>query len=182
MKLLLHICCGPCVIYPLKRLREEGVDVTGLYYNPNIHPFREYRKRLETLVAYARQKDLGLIFSGDYPLEGFLRATADGVEERCRTCYAMRLAETARIAREGGYDAFSTTILYSRFQKHDLVRETGETLSREWNVPFYYEDFRKGWNEGVAVSRELEMYRQPYCGCVYSEKERFMKKGWHEFE
>lgn len=101
MKLLLHICCGPCVIYPLKRLREEGVDVTGLYYNPNIHPFREYRKRLETLVTYARQKDLALIFSGDYPLEAFLRATADGAGDRCRTCYAMRLAETARIAREG---------------------------------------------------------------------------------
>jgi len=179
MNLLLHICCGPCAVFPLKRFREEGIAVTGLYYNPNIHPFREYRKRLETLVTYTRNQGPELLFSGDYPLEEFIRAVAHREEDRCRICYEIRLRETARIAREKNFEGFSTTILYSRFQKHDLVREIGEAQSREWRIPFYYEDFRKGWDEGVAVSRDLEMYRQPYCGCLFSEKERYMKKGWH---
>lgn len=178
MNLLLHICCGPCSIFPLKRFREEGIKVTGLYYNPNIHPFREYRKRLETLVTYASRQDLELLFSEAYPLEEFIQAVAHHEEERCRICYTLRLRETARLARERTFDGFSTTILYSRFQKHDLVHGIGEAVSREWGIPFYYEDFRKGWEEGVTASKELEMYRQPYCGCIYSEKERFMKKGW----
>lgn len=177
MNLLLHICCAPCSIYPLKRFREEGIGVTGLFYNPNIHPGREYARRLETLVPWADRNDVELLYTDACPFEDFLRAVVHREEERCRVCYTLRLMETARLARERKYDGFSTTILYSRYQKHDLVREIGEELSAQWGVPFHYEDFRRGWAEGVAASREMGMYRQPYCGCLFSERERYGKKG-----
>lgn len=177
MRILLHICCAPCSIYPLKRFREEGIEVAGLFYNPNIHPGREYARRLETLIPWAGRNGVELLSTEECPFEDFLRAVAYREEERCAVCYTLRLGETARIARERKCDGFSTTILYSRYQKHDLVREIGEDLSRKWDIPFYYEDFRKGWSEGVAASREMGMYRQPYCGCIFSERERYRKKG-----
>jgi predicted adenine nucleotide alpha hydrolase (AANH) superfamily ATPase len=173
MKILLHICCGPCTIYPLRILREIGHDLTGYYFNPNIHPYLEYRRREETLAAYAGEKGLSVIRAEDYGMETFFRMVAGRESERCRLCYTIRLQETARKAKEGGFDGFTTTLLYSRFQKHDLIREVGDRLGRENNIPFLYVDFREGWEEGVRFSRELGMYRQPYCGCIYSEKERF---------
>lgn len=177
MRILLHICCAPCSIYPLKRFREEGIEVTGLFYNPNIHPGREYARRLETLIPWAGRNGVELLSTDECPFEDFLRAVVYREEDRCAVCYTLRLGETARIARERKCDGFSTTILYSRYQKHDLVREIGEDLSRKWDIPFYYEDFRKGWAEGVEASREMGMYRQPHCGCIFSERERYRKKG-----
>ena len=173
MKLLLHICCGPCVIYPLRILREIGHDVTGHFFNPNIHPYMEYKRRAETLGGYAAEKGLPLIWAEDYPIEAFFRLIAGREEERCLLCYTLRLKETARVAREGGFAGFTTTLLYSRFQKHDIIREVGESMGREVNVPFLYIDFRAGWQEGVSLSRAQGMYRQPYCGCLYSEKDRY---------
>ena len=173
MKILLHICCGPCVIYPLRILREIGRDVTGYYFNPNIHPYMEYRHRAETLAAYADKQGLHVIWAEDYGMETFFRRVADRENDRCRICYTIRLEETARTAKDGGFAAFTSTLLYSKFQKHDLIREVGEHFGNKNNIPFIYLDFREGWEEGVRLSRELEMYRQPYCGCVYSEKERF---------
>lgn len=173
MKILLHICCGPCTIYPLRVLREGRDEVRGLFYNPNIHPFSEYRRRLEALDGYAAREGLDVIRDEAYPLEEFLRQTAFREEERCSVCYRLRLSRAARIAEEGRFAAFTTTLLYSRFQKHDLIREIGESEARRYGVPFLYRDFREGWLEGIRVSKELGMYRQSYCGCIYSEKERF---------
>ncbi len=173
MKILLHICCGPCTIYPLRVLREGRDEVRGLFYNPNIHPFSEYRRRLEALDGYAAREGLDVIRDEAYPLEEFLRQTAFREEERCSVCYRLRLSRAARIAGEGRFAAFTTTLLYSRFQKHDLIREIGESEARRYGVPFLYRDFREGWLEGIRVSKELGMYRQSYCGCIYSEKERF---------
>lgn len=173
MKILLHLCCGPCTIYPLRVLREGGDEVRGLFYNPNIHPFSEYRKRLETIEGYAAREGLAVLRDEAYPMEEFLRQTAFREEERCRVCYRLRLSRAARTAGEGRFAAFTTTLLYSRFQKHDLIREIGESEARRYGVPFLYRDFREGWFEGIRVSKERGMYRQSYCGCVYSEKERF---------
>jgi hypothetical protein len=173
MKILLHICCGPCTIYPLRILREMCRDVTGHYFNPNIHPYLEYRRRAETLAAYADKQKLPVIWAEGYDMEAFFRLVAGQEKDRCRICYTLRLQETVRAAKTGGFAGFTTTLLYSKFQKHDLIREVGESLGREYNMPFFYLDFREGWKEGVQISRELGMYRQPYCGCVYSEKERF---------
>ncbi len=171
----MHICCGPCTIYPLKELRTHGHEVTGIFYNPNIHPYQEYRRRLETLNNYASRAFLNIICPEGYPLEEFLRQVAFKEKERCEYCLQDRLKYTAEMAAADQYDGFTTTLLYSKYQKHDLIRQIGEHFSRQLGIPFYYQDFRDGWAEGVRISRELEMYRQPYCGCIYSEKERFYK-------
>jgi predicted adenine nucleotide alpha hydrolase (AANH) superfamily ATPase len=177
IKLLLHICCGPCTIYPLRILREMGHDLTGHYFNPNIHPYLEYKHRAETLRAYAVEKNLPVIWAVDYDMESFFRVIVDHEDDRCRLCYTLRLQETARVAKAGGFAGFTTTLLYSKFQKHDLIREVGERLGSEVDIPFVYHDFRVGWQEGVNLSRELGMYRQTYCGCVYSEKDRYYPRG-----
>ncbi len=177
MKILMHICCGPCTIYPLRILRKMGYDVAGHYFNPNIHPYLEYKRRADTLAAYAGENSLQVIWAEDYGMEAFFRAVAGQEEDRCRICYNLRLQETVRKAKEEGFAGFTTTLLYSKFQKHKLIQEVGERLGCESNIPFIYLDFREGWKEGVQISRELGMYRQPYCGCVYSEKERFYPHG-----
>ncbi|MGD0275495.1 MAG: epoxyqueuosine reductase QueH [Syntrophales bacterium] len=173
MRLLLHICCAPCTICPLRVLRSREADVTGYFFNPNIHPFMEYRKRSETLRDYAEQAGLKVIWHEPYEMETYLRAVVYHEKDRCRICYHMRLSRTARLAADEGFNAFSSTLLYSKYQKHDLIRTVGEQLGREHNISFLYDDFRAGWQEGVSASREMGLYRQPYCGCIYSEQERY---------
>lgn len=175
MKLLLHICCGPCAIYPIRVLREDDVQLMGYFYRSNIHPYSECEKRLETLKTYAEQIDLKLIIDEAYNLEAFIRNAAFREKERCRVCYYDRLRTTALIAKRGKFDHFSTTLLYSKFQKHAMIRSIGEAVARETGIAFYYQDFRVGWKEGVDRSKHLGMYRQQYCGCIYSEKERYVK-------
>ncbi len=175
MKILLHICCAPCAIYPLKVLREGGDEVFGLFYNPNIHPYSEYKRRLDTLKEYAEDIDLRLITTDDYPMEDFLRNVVFREQERCRYCYHNRLSYTAKVAKKGKFDAFTSTLLYSKFQDRNLITEFGKNLAREKGIHFLDNDFREGWKEGIDASKELGMYRQQYCGCIYSEKERFFK-------
>jgi epoxyqueuosine reductase len=175
MKLLLHICCAPCSIFPLKILREDHVQVMGFFYRDNIHPYTECLKRQETLADYARSIDLRLIVPETYDVEGFLRNVAFREADRCTYCYHARLQATAHVAKHGKFDAFSTTLLYSKFQKHDMIRAVGESVGKSTGVPFHYRDFRVGWKEGIEASKALGMYRQSYCGCIYSEKERYFK-------
>ena len=176
MNILLHTCCGPCALYPLRTLRNAGHDVTGLFFNPNIHPYQEYILRRDAVVRMAELESMPLIMRDDYDLEGFLANVAAQPEKRCTYCYASRLRATAQAAAQEGFDAFSATLLYSRYQKHDEIRELGEQLGRECGVPFHYQDFRPGWQEGIRLSRELGLYRQQYCGCIYSEKERYLPR------
>jgi predicted adenine nucleotide alpha hydrolase (AANH) superfamily ATPase len=176
MKLLLHICCAPCAIVPVRALRSEGMAITGFFYRHNIHPFSECRRRQETLRDYARQIGLEVIWQPGYDLEGFIRSVVYREEERCLICYQRRLQAAAALAREGHYDAYSTTLLYSRYQKHDDLRDIGESIGRTLGVRFHYRDFRPGWPEGVAESRRIGLYRQKYCGCIYSEKERMFRE------
>ncbi|MBP1665810.1 MAG: putative cytosolic protein [Deltaproteobacteria bacterium] len=173
MKLLLHICCAPCTIYPLQVLRSDDHEVCGLFYNPNIHPYREYEKRLSTLKTYAAQCNLSVTYSEDYHMEEFLRNVAFREKDRCRYCYYDRLRYSAHRAKEGRFEGFTTTLLYSTFQDHEMIKNIGKSLAIENQVMFYYRDFREGWLEGIKISKEIGIYRQPYCGCIYSEKERF---------
>jgi len=173
MNILLHTCCGPCALYPLRTLRSAGHDVTGFFHNPNIHPYQEYVLRRDAVVRMAELESMPLIMNDDYDLEGFLSNVAAAPDQRCTYCYASRLRATARVAAEGGFDAFSAALLYSRFQRHDEIRELGEQAGREFGVAFHYVDFRPGWQEGIRLSRELGLYRQQYCGCIYSEKDRY---------
>jgi predicted adenine nucleotide alpha hydrolase (AANH) superfamily ATPase len=173
MNVLLHICCAPCAIYPLGELRAGGMAVTGFFYNHNIHPYREYRQRLDTVREYATKVDLPVIYRDEYRLEEFLATVAANPSTRCLYCYASRLEMAAKTAVAGGFDAFTSSLLYSRYQKHDIIREIGERLGAQYNVHFLYDDFRRGWRQGIDISRELGLYRQQYCGCIYSEKERY---------
>lgn len=173
MKILLHTCCGPCSIYPVDRLRAEGHDVMGFYYRHNIHPYTECLRREETLRDYAGQIDLKMIWQEEYELESFLRAVAFREENRCAYCYHARLTAVAKLAKHGKFQAFSSTLLYSKFQKHDLICEIAQSVAKKEGLPFYYADWREGWKEGIERSKALGMYRQQYCGCIFSEKSRF---------
>ena len=175
MKLLLHTCCAPCSIYPVRVLRGAGMDLMGFFYRSNIHPYSECLKRQQTLEAYAGQIGMKLIVQQEYNLEGFLQQAAFREKNRCRLCYHDRLSTTALIARRGKHDGFSTTLLYSKYQNHELIRSIGEAVGKDVGVPFFYQDFRQGWQEGIAASKQAGMYRQQYCGCIYSEKERYFK-------
>jgi predicted adenine nucleotide alpha hydrolase (AANH) superfamily ATPase len=176
MKMLLHICCAPCAIHPVQELRADGIEVTGFFFNHNIHPYQEYRKRLETVREYAGLAGLDVIFRDEYLLEDFLRAVAGSPDERCLYCYSSRIEATAAEAARLGFEAFTTTLLYSRYQKHDAIRRIGEQLGDTYGVKFHYEDFRQGWQKGIDVSKQLALYRQQYCGCIYSEKERYLPR------
>jgi predicted adenine nucleotide alpha hydrolase (AANH) superfamily ATPase len=172
----MHLCCGPCSIYPVKVLREEGADIMGFFYKNNIHPYTECLRRQEALEKYAAQINLRVIYQEGYDLEGFIQNLVHREADRCRHCYHDRLRTTALIAKRGKFDYFSSTLLYSKFQKHELVRSIGESVAKAVGVPFFYQNFREGWKEGIETSKQLEMYRQQYCGCIYSEKERFFKE------
>jgi predicted adenine nucleotide alpha hydrolase (AANH) superfamily ATPase len=177
LKALIHICCANCLIYPLKDLREEGWEVMGFFYNPNIHPYQEYQRRLDAVRTYERQAAIQVIYRDEYNLEDFLRGVAFRENERCRFCYHLRLEATAQVAKRGKFDAFTSTLLYSKHQNHELITATGETVGKEHGVSFLYRDFRDGWKKGIEESKNLDLYRQQYCGCIYSEKERYLGKG-----
>ena len=173
--MLLHVCCGPCAIFPVKHLRELGYDIVGYFYNPNIHPYKEFTRRLDTLKEFATGADLKLVVDNAYTLEDFLGKALNAKEGRCSMCYELRLRKAARYAKDKGFDCFSATLLVSPYQQHENIREVAQRVAQEEDIPFCYIDFRPGWSEGVKVSRELELYRQPYCGCIFSEKERYLK-------
>jgi len=172
-RILLHSCCAPCTITPLQKLREANWTVHGFFYNPNIQPYQEFERRLDTYSAFAQRHELPVIIRGDYDLEAFLRQTAFRESQRCLYCYSTRLEAAARLAHKSRFEAFTTTLLYSKRQKHELIKTIAEQAAKKYGVPFYYEDFRQGWKEGQEQARQLGIYRQQYCGCIYSEKERF---------
>jgi predicted adenine nucleotide alpha hydrolase (AANH) superfamily ATPase len=183
MKVLLHTCCAPCLIHPLSLLEERGYEVVPFFYNPNIHPFREYRDRYFAVVEYCGQKGLELR-AGAYDMERFFalvaeeeasRTAAPEPALRCARCFTMRMTRAASEARRLGIPEFTTTLLVSPYQDQRLIREAGETAAIEHGVHFIFEDMSGGYSESVTLSREAGMYRQSYCGCVYSEKERYQK-------
>jgi epoxyqueuosine reductase len=173
MKILLHTCCAPCSIYPADTLRGKGFAVMGFFYRQNIHPYTECMRRETAMREYADKTGMKMIFQQDYNIEDFLRKMAFRESERCRICYHDRLYETAKLARTGKFDQFTSTLLYSRQQKHALIAEIGEAVAKSVGVPFYYEDFRIGWEIGRDASIDQQIYRQQYCGCIYSEKQRY---------
>ena len=172
----MHICCGPCSIYPIKELRGEGALISGFFFNPNIHPYTEFSKRLLTLREYAKIVLLPLEEDCSYDLNSFLSGALERGNDRCLFCYRLRLEETFRRASLEKFDAVTTTLLYSRYQRHDDIKTIGEDLSAAYGVPFLYRDFRKGWHDAINESKRLNMYRQQYCGCIFSEKERYAGK------
>lgn len=173
---MLHVCCANCALYPFQSLQKEGHEVFGFFYNPNIHPYQEYVKRLEAVKEIEEKLKVRMIYQDRYDLEDFLRNVVFREKERCPICYYTRMKATAGIARQGKFTAFTTTLLASKHQDHHLIKEIGLAVGKEQGVSFYYADFREGWKEGIEMSKKLSLYRQQYCGCIYSEKERFLKQ------
>jgi len=173
MKLLLHSCCAPCSVQCVAALAEEAFQPDLFWFNPNIHPYTEYRSRRDSLAVFAEEKNLKLRMEDEYGLRSFIKAIETGIE-RCTFCYRLRLEKAARLAAENGYDAFTTTLLISPYQNHELLKQVGEELALARGVEFLYRDFRPRFREGQNQARAAGYYMQKYCGCIYSEEERYL--------
>lgn len=150
--------------------------MTGHFFNPNVHPFREYERRVEAMETVADRLGLPVLWAPEgYDLHRWFEAVGPETDpgRRCPACYRLRLSAAAAAAKAHGFPAFSTTLLYSRYQRHAEIRAAGEAAAREAGVAFHYEDFREGWAAGIEAARALGIYRQPYCGCLFSEGERY---------
>ena len=177
MKLLMHACCAPCSVFCVDILRKEGIEPTLYWYNPNIHPYMEYKARKDTLKKYSELENLNTIFEEEYGLDEFCKNTVNDLNGRCvNYCYPIRLRKTFEYAKENGYDTVTTTLLYSIYQKHEFIKKICEDLSKEYGIDFLYRDFRLGFWEGHDKAIELELYMQKYCGCIFSEEDRYVKK------
>lgn len=176
MSLLLHICCAPCSVACIQQLREEGTEPVGFWYNPNIHPFLEYKARRDTLRQYAQDIGLDLREIDFYGLRQFTAAVAAHSDQRCGYCYACRMEETAKYAAEHGFSQFSTTLLVSPYQNRELICATGAQMGERYGVEFVSYDFRPRFREGQEQARAMDLYIQKYCGCVYSEEDRFSNR------
>lgn len=179
MELLLHTCCGPCATYSTEYLFTKGYSPTMYYYNPNIHPYKEWERRQESLQKFAELKNLPLIREEEYALSEFLQQTVFHEQERCGFCYRMRLGQTALKAKELGFNYFGTTLLISPYQNRELLCQIGQELAAEHHLTFCEEDLRPGFRRSQQMARELELYRQGYCGCIFSERDRYYKPKKH---
>ena len=178
-KILLHTCCAPCSTYVVDKLRKDGYeDLTYFWYNINIHPYTEYRNRRDCLKEYSEKIGINVIFEDEYGLDEFCKNVVNNLDSRCADyCYPIRLKKTFEYAKLNGYDTVTTTLLYSIYQKHDYIKFLCEKYSKEYEIDFLYRDFRIGFWEGHnKAKKELDLYMQKYCGCIFSEEDRYLKK------
>ena len=171
MKLLLHVCCAPCLSGAHLALAGEDFDLTGYFYNPNIYPADELARRIDALRKYDVIAGSRSIIVDDYD-PGILSEYGQNNEGKCGACFSERLGSTAEYAKQNGFDAFSTTLLISPYQKHELIRSVGEEVSERSGVYFYYGDMRPFYRESVNISRSIGLYRQRYCGCNFSKESK----------
>ena len=173
---LMHTCCAPCSLSCIDPLRAEGIEPVAFWYNPNIHPWKEYEARRDCLLAYAPTIEMQVIVDEDYGLRTFVEHVASDIDHRFTYCYQHRLEETARYAAEHGYETFTSTLLASLYQDHDGIKAAAEKYARQYGVEFLYRDFRPNFRAGNQRARELGFYMQKYCGCVFSEQDRYQKQ------
>ncbi len=176
MRLLLHTCCSNCALHPIKSLEQEGFEITLFWFNPNIQPYTEYKERLESLKRLQSLWNLEIYYDEDYrKFYKFIRLVCGKEMDRCSICYRLRLEETAKKALELGLEYFTTTLLISPYQKFDKIIKIGRELEKEYGVSFIERDFRDGFREAMSLASKMDFYRQKYCGCIYSEAERYLK-------
>lgn len=169
MNILMHMCCGPCAVYPVEVLKEDNINFKGIYYNPNIHPIDEFKRRRDNLEKLSELKDFEVMYMDDFDQSSWEDFSGE-IDDRCRMCYTLRFNKVGEIAKEQGFDAFSTTLLVSPYQKHDMIIDICNDVSERVGIPFYYRDFRPGFRQGQSMAREMELYRQKYCGCIRSKE------------
>lgn len=177
MKLLLHTCCAPCLMYPLERLRGQGFEVSGFFYNPNIHPMSEYENRKQAVSGFGKNNRIDIDYP-EYNPEQYFQVVnlKEDSPKRCSLCWSLRLERTAKSAREKGLEYFTTTLLVSPYQNQELLKNIGEDIAKNEGIKFYYEDFRHGFREAHDKARAQGIYCQKYCGCIYSMKPRLTKR------
>jgi len=171
--ILIHCCCAHCTAYTVDCWRQQGYEVSAFWYNPNIHPYTEHQHRLEAMKSLAQNIDLPLIVAEGYDMIEYFRRVVGHESQRCQYCFRLRLSKTVEIARQMNFGAFTTTLLISPDQKHNLLREVGDELDKEKGVEFLYADLRKRYSDSRHLTKPLNLYRQQYCGCIYSEWERY---------
>ncbi|SHJ36640.1 epoxyqueuosine reductase QueH [Thermoclostridium caenicola] len=172
MKMLLHICCAPCAVAIVEKfLSERDMELTGLYFNPNIHPREEFDKRKASVIAMAEDYGVPVALNELNQLDHWQNSLTAEKPGRCAYCYAVRLEEAARYARETEHDVFTTSLLISPYQDHDLIVRTAKKAAARHGVRFYYEDFRPLYRAGRERARGKHWYMQKYCGCIYSYTE-----------
>ena len=177
MKLLMHTCCAPCSVYCIDSLRKEGIEPTVYWYNPNIHPYMEYKARRDCLKEYTASIGVKAIFEENYGLDEFCKNVIYDLKNRCvNYCYRVRIEQTAKYAKENGYDTITTTLLVSPYQKHEELKAVCEEIATKYGLKFLYRDFRVGFREGQAKAREIGLYMQKYCGCIFSEEIRYYNR------
>jgi len=172
-KVLIHSCCAHCAAYTVSHWRQQGYEVSALWYNPNIHPYMEHQHRLEAMQTLAQEMSLPLITTSGYEIIDYFRQVVGHESERCQYCFKLRLSKTAETAKAMDFDAFTTTLLISPHQKHDLLKEIGNELAGETGIDFLYADLRKRYSDSRRMTKPMNLHRQQYCGCVYSEWERY---------
>lgn len=182
MKILLHICCSVCTTGPFHELSDEGHEVTGYFYNPNIHPLIEYRRRLKSVKVLQERMPIKVIYDEAYGLTRFLEEVDWRSGERCRDCYRLRLGQTAEIAARQGVDAMTTTLLTSEHQAHEMVAEIGRRCAEERGIEFLYRDWRHMAEPNRGRAQDLGLYLQQYCGCIFSECDRYKDTGRHLYK
>ena len=179
MKVLMHTCCAPCSVYCIKALDKEGIKPDLFWFNPNIHPYTEYKSRRDCLIEYSKSDEINLklIIKDDYGVDEFCKNVSSSINTRCIDyCYRVRFEETVKFAKENGYDAFTSTLFVSIYQNHDYMKKICEELAEKYEIKFLYRDFRVGFREGQNEAREKGLYMQKYCGCIFSEEERYSKQ------
>ena len=177
MKLLLHICCGVCAIELIKKFRQDGYQITGYFYNPNIHPYLEFKKRMRAVEVLAEQEKIEVYYEKEYGLKNYLRAVVFKEDERCGICYDLRLKKTAEFARANNFDAFSSTLIISPQQNQALIKETGLKIVEDAGIKFIYDNVTDRYAQSKESAKQRCLYSQKYCGSVYSEYERYHHKG-----
>ncbi|MEJ5226643.1 epoxyqueuosine reductase QueH [Thermodesulfovibrio sp.] len=177
MKILIHTCCSNCALYPVEILQKRGFEIVLYWHNPNIHPYSEYKNRLESVNKLENLMKLTVVYDQDYrEFYKFLRMVMGKEKERCQICYQLRLERTAKKSKELNIELFTTTLLVSPYQKFDKILKIGKELAFKYGISFLTEDFREGFKKGMNKARELELFRQKYCGCIYSEAERYLRQ------
>jgi predicted adenine nucleotide alpha hydrolase (AANH) superfamily ATPase len=170
---LVHCCCAHCAAYTIDYWRQQGYQVSAFWYNPNIHPYMEHQHRLEAMKSLAQEMNLPLIITEGYDMIDYFRRVAGNESQRCQYCFRLRLLKAAETAKDAGFGAFTTSLLISPHQKHDLLREIGDEISGEQGIDFLYADLRKRYSDSRHMTKKMDIYRQQYCGCIYSEWERY---------
>jgi predicted adenine nucleotide alpha hydrolase (AANH) superfamily ATPase len=172
-KILVHACCAHCTAYTVQHFRDQGYEVSALWYNPNIQPFMEHQNRLEAMNKLSQNMGFPMIVIEGYDFIEHLRAMYGREDNRCGLCFNMRLQKTAATAIEKGIYAFSSSLLISPHQDHELIKKIGQEIALNTGAAFIYADLRKRYSDSRRLTKPMELYRQQYCGCIYSEYERY---------